>query len=136
MQNSFDPDTLFNFDTLSDLVVSSDLDARSNLKSLASLTPLLPDHWLAEHPESQLQIRTTEANTKSALAAHVEPAAARPSTAPTKTANNPAPLATLTLVRSQWILYGRKHCRICDGRIESDIADVQLVKQTGLIELR
>ena len=60
MQNSFDPDTL------SDLVVSSDLDARSNLKSLASLTPLLPDHWLAEHPESQLQIRTTEANTKSA----------------------------------------------------------------------
>ena len=30
------------------------------------LVPLLPDHWLAEHPESQLQIRTNEANTKSA----------------------------------------------------------------------
>jgi hypothetical protein len=30
------------------------------------LMPLLPDHWLAEYPESQLQIRTTEANTKSA----------------------------------------------------------------------
>jgi len=30
------------------------------------LVPLLPDHWLAEHPESQLQIRTSEANTKSA----------------------------------------------------------------------
>ena len=30
------------------------------------LVPLLPDNWLAEHPESQLQIRTNEANTKSA----------------------------------------------------------------------
>ena len=31
-----------------------------------SLVSLLPDHWLAEHPESKLQIRTNEANTKSA----------------------------------------------------------------------
>jgi hypothetical protein len=36
-----------------------------NLKHMALLTPLLPDHWLADHPESQLQIRTTEANKKS-----------------------------------------------------------------------
>ena len=30
------------------------------------LMPLLPDRWLAEHPESQLQLRTAEAKTKSA----------------------------------------------------------------------
>lgn len=30
-----------------------------------SLTPLLPDHWLAAHPESQLQMRTGESNAKS-----------------------------------------------------------------------
>ena len=32
----------------------------------ASLTPLLPDHWLADHPECQLPIRTTESNAKTA----------------------------------------------------------------------
>ena len=30
----------------------------------ASLSPLLPDHWLAAHPESQLQTRVTESTTK------------------------------------------------------------------------
>ena len=30
------------------------------------LIPLLPDHWLADHPESQLQLRTGEASMKSA----------------------------------------------------------------------
>ena len=35
-------------------------------KDPTSLTPLLPDHWLAAHPESQLQQRTTESNAKSA----------------------------------------------------------------------
>ena len=54
MQHEFNPDALF------------DLPTPPNLKYLASLTPLLPDNWLADHPESQLQIRTTEANTKSA----------------------------------------------------------------------
>ena len=39
----------------------------ANLKSLASLTPLLPDRWLANHPEPQLQPRTAEATAKSAL---------------------------------------------------------------------
>jgi len=37
-----------------------------NLEDPASLTPLLPDRWLDDHPESELQIRTTEANAKSA----------------------------------------------------------------------
>ncbi len=32
----------------------------------ASLTPLLPDHWLVDHPECQLQMRTTESKAKSA----------------------------------------------------------------------
>jgi transposase len=32
----------------------------------ASLTPLLPDHWLAAHPESQIQIRVTQSNEKAA----------------------------------------------------------------------
>jgi transposase len=32
----------------------------------ASLTPLLPDHWLAAHPESQIQIRVTQSNVKAA----------------------------------------------------------------------
>ena len=32
----------------------------------AALTPLLPDHWLVDHPECQLQIRTTESKAKSA----------------------------------------------------------------------
>jgi transposase len=32
----------------------------------ASLTPLLPDRWLAEHPEGQLQIRVAESNNKAA----------------------------------------------------------------------
>ena len=32
----------------------------------ASLTPLLPDHWLAAHPESQIQIRVTQSNDKAA----------------------------------------------------------------------
>jgi transposase len=32
----------------------------------ASLSPLLPDHWLAAHPESQIQIRVTESNDKAA----------------------------------------------------------------------
>lgn len=31
-----------------------------------SLTPLLPDHWLAAHPESQIQIRVTQSNDKAA----------------------------------------------------------------------
>lgn len=31
-----------------------------------SLTPLLPDYWLADHPECQLPIRTNESNAKSA----------------------------------------------------------------------
>jgi transposase len=30
------------------------------------LAPLLPDRWLAEHPESRLQMRTTESNAKAA----------------------------------------------------------------------
>lgn len=30
------------------------------------LAPLLPDRWLAEHPECQLQMRTTESNAKAA----------------------------------------------------------------------
>lgn len=30
------------------------------------LIPLLPDRWLAEHPESRLEIRTTESNAKAA----------------------------------------------------------------------
>lgn len=32
----------------------------------ASLNPLLPDHWLAEHPEYQLEIRTSESKAKAA----------------------------------------------------------------------
>ena len=32
----------------------------------ASLTPLLPDHWLAAHPESRLQLRANESNDKAA----------------------------------------------------------------------
>jgi transposase len=32
----------------------------------ASLTPLLPDNWLAAHPESQIQIRVTQSNDKAA----------------------------------------------------------------------
>ena len=60
MQNSSDPDVIPELDSLLESA------APSNLKCLAALTSLLPDHWLAEHPESQLQIRTTEANTKSA----------------------------------------------------------------------
>jgi len=32
----------------------------------AFLTPLLPNHWLAAHPESQLQMRTSESTAKSA----------------------------------------------------------------------
>jgi transposase len=35
-------------------------------KDPASLTPLLPDHWLAAHPESQIQTRVTESNDKAA----------------------------------------------------------------------
>ena len=35
-------------------------------KHPASLTPLLPDHWLAAHPESQIQTRVTESNNKAA----------------------------------------------------------------------
>lgn len=30
------------------------------------LAPLLPDRWLADHPESQLPMRTAESNTKAA----------------------------------------------------------------------
>ena len=30
------------------------------------LLPLLPDRWLAEHPESELQMRTSESNNKAA----------------------------------------------------------------------
>ena len=30
------------------------------------LAPLLPDRWLADHPESRLQMRTTESNAKAA----------------------------------------------------------------------
>jgi hypothetical protein len=36
----------------------------SNVANL--LMPLLLDHWLADHPESQLQIRAGEASMKSA----------------------------------------------------------------------
>ena len=31
-----------------------------------SLIPLLPDHWLADRPESQIQIRVTQSNDKAA----------------------------------------------------------------------
>jgi hypothetical protein len=30
------------------------------------LAPLLPDRWLAEHPESRLEMRTIESNAKAA----------------------------------------------------------------------
>ena len=86
MQHEFNPDALFDF------------PSPPNLKYLAPLTPLLPDNWLADHPESQLQIRTTEANKKSGRPAHDELSAAKHSNAPETIANNTAPFATLTIV--------------------------------------
>ena len=36
----------------------------SEAEDSTHLLPLLPDRWLADHPESELQIRTTESNNK------------------------------------------------------------------------
>lgn len=38
----------------------------SDAEDETCLLPLLPDRWLAEHPESQLPMRTTESNNKAA----------------------------------------------------------------------
>jgi len=40
--------------------------ASSDPEETTFLLPLLPDRWLAEHPESELQLRTRESNAKSA----------------------------------------------------------------------
>ena len=40
--------------------------AASDPEDSANLLPLLPDRWLADHPQSELQMRTEESNTKAA----------------------------------------------------------------------
>jgi hypothetical protein len=42
------------------------MESVSDLQNPAALAPLLPDRWLAEHPESRLQMRAEEANHKAA----------------------------------------------------------------------
>jgi transposase len=49
------------FERLPELVATQDGPPDPSL-----LAPLLPDRWLAEHPESRLEMRTTESNAKAA----------------------------------------------------------------------